>query len=347
MTSCRMTVFLRSLPLMLGAMALSQPAIPIAEAVDQHAVKAALTTGGVHLADLQNSDGGWFFTAVAPDCGAGPNVSCPDIFGVTALGLLDAFHKTRVPEVLTAAKNAGNALKAKQVAGPVCDRTSATSADEPTTSDVIFLLQLSQFTGDQSYRQAATVWFNCVLSDFPIAANRANERINRRIGLGAWDAAFDIRAALRIGTGTLRTYALAELNQVFARQGDWDVHDPHCSGCEIRSKANLLKAMTDVRNATSLIHNKVTEYLNAVLAAQDANGSWGPGDTQLTAYAILGLQTYAGSTATVKQAVNKGVTFLLSKQIPSLSGGFDDGSAEDNTEIDGEVLQALRAAYDL
>ena len=339
----------RRVTVLFVAVTLALLAVVGAEAADP--IKASLISGGNNLAGLQNSDGGWFFVVGDTDCGAGPGVSCPNTFGVTALGLVDAYRITKKSLLKTKALETGDALKAKFAAGPACDGNPSTDADRPFTVDVTFLVELSKIAADASYKQTGVAWFGCVVSDFPVAADRANNRIDRRISqgldnLGAWDAALDVRAALEVGAR--KPYALAELKQVFARQSDWDKNTiSGCVGCEVLSKANLLKSMATVKSATTQIRAKIAEYQSAVLAAQQSDGSWF-GDTQITAYTILGLEPYKFSgTLAQKQAINDaidaGVVFLLGQQ--SGSGGYDSGFSEENTEVDGEVLQALSAAH--
>jgi hypothetical protein len=319
---------------------LSLLAAPVAEAADP--IKAALLQGSLRLGALQNHDGGWFFLAGDSDCGAGIGASCPNTLGETALGLVAAYRITRDQATRAYAVLTGEGLKDRYTAAAPCD----TPEDRPFTADVEFLVELTKIAGDQSYRKIGKAWFTCITDAFPAASARADERIDQGIhNLGAWDAAFDIRAAWVEGS---RAYALAELQQVFARQADWDVQDPDCPGCEILGKANLLKAMAPVKSRSAEIKLKVAEYLAALLDAQSADGSWF-GDTQITAYAVLGLRPYktSGPTATkqrVKAAIDAAVGFLLFSQ-KNADGGYDDGFGHEVTEIDGEVLQALAAVH--
>ena len=314
-------------------------------------IKDALNLGGTHLKNQQNGDGGWFFEVDDPDCGLGAGVSCPNTFGVTAMGLLEAFRITKNAQVKAAAVETGDALVDKQAVAPTCDSDPGTGGDRPFTTDVRFLAELSKTTGKAVYKNAGKAWFACVVADFPNAANRADNRIDGRIAqglnnLGAWDAANDIAAAVAIGNN--KPYAIAELKRVIIRRNDWDVNDPDCQGCELLAKGWLLGA-----GATLKADGTIKTWLNAwrddLLLAQEGNGSWNGGDTQTTAYVILGLTANAqgpnaAATQAIKQAITAGVTFLLSQQNPD--GGFDVGGAfPENTEVNSEALQALKAAH--
>jgi len=320
--------------------------VPTVSAQNNHGdVREALQTGGDRLVGLQNSDGGWFFTVGDATCGLGAGVSCPNTFGVTALGLAASYHVTHDPDHLAAVLNTADALVEKQTAAPACDGNPATSADRPFTVDVSFLLnKIGGIPGQEkkTYRTVARAWFACVIADFPSGADRADNRINNRIGqglnnLGAWDASLDVRAGIAVGE---REYALAEAQQIVARQTDWDVFDPDCPGCELLSKGLFLDATEKLKNDAA-IRNAREEFIQDLLAAQNPNGSW-MGDTQVTAYVVMGLMSVHQNKPT-KSAVDRAVAFLLSMQ--NTNGGFNVGlgDATEVTEVDSEVLQALSA----
>ncbi len=321
--------------------------VPTVSAQNNHGeVRDALQTGGDRLVDLQNADGGWFFTVGDATCGLGAAVSCPNTFGVTALGLAASYHVTHDPDHLAAVLNTADALVEKQTAAPACDGNPATSADRPFTVDVSFLLnKIGGIPGQEkkTYRTVARAWFACVIADFPSGADRADNRINNRIAqgytnLGAWDASLDVRAGIAVGE---REYALAEAQQIVARQAEWDVDDLDCPGCELLSKGLFLDATENLQNDAA-IRNAREEFIQDLLDAQNSSdGSW-RGDTQVTAYVVMGLMSVPQNKPT-QSAVDRAVAFLLSMQ--NTNGGFNVGlgDATEVTEVDSEVLQALSA----
>ena len=138
-------------------------------------VRAAIAKGADRLVSLQNADGGWFFTVGDLDCGYGAGVSCPNTFGVTALGLAVAWQTTHDADHLAAAAAAADALVAKHGAAPACDGNPATSADRPYTVDSSFLTDISHLgkvgqildpATRKNYRNVAKAWFACVMADF-------------------------------------------------------------------------------------------------------------------------------------------------------------------------------------
>jgi hypothetical protein len=339
---------------LLAVAALSFLAAPPAEAVDP--IKNALAAGGNRLKNLQNGDGGWFFDVGDTDCGSNVwpgGVSCKNTYGVTAMGLLEAFRVTKNAQLKAAALETGDALVDAHATSPGCDGVPGTGGDRPFTTDVTFLAELTKTTTKAVYKNAAKAWFACVTLDFPSAADRADNRIDGRhaqglTNLGAWDAANDIRAAVALGQ---RPYAVAEMKRVIQRRTFWDVDDPDCSGCEILSKGWLLGA-----GATLKTDGTIKTWLNAwrddLLDAQEADGSWNDGDTQTTAYVVIGLAANptgpnAAATAAITDAIADGVAFLIARQVAQGNGGFevvDGGGFPENTEVDSEALQALKAA---
>lgn len=319
---------------------------PVAWGEEGHrgTIRDAMQAGGDRLVGLQNTDGGWFFTVGDTSCGLGAGVSCPNTFGVTALGLSASFDATRDPDHLAAALRTADALVAKHAAAPPCDGDPMTSADRPFTVDVSFLLDGigKKHGGTQGsiYRDTARAWFACVTADFPSGASRADNRIDGRIAqglnnLGAWDASLDVRAGIAVGEPA---YALEEARQIIARQADWDVADANCPGCELLSKGLFLAATRELAHFGD-IRAAREQWRNDLLGAQLPDGSW-VGDTQITAYVSMGLAAIPegeGVEATVRRAVE----FLLSMQ--KAEGGFavGVGFGDEVTEVDGEVLQAL------
>jgi len=327
-------------------------AAPVTPAVADppHPIRAAIDAGADRLVDIQNPDGGWEWVVGLSLCGG----SCPNLFGVTALGLVDAYRVTHDGDHLAAAALAADALIAKHAAGPACDTNPGTDADRPYTVDTSFLTDISHLgkvgsivgpAGKKNYRKIAKAWFACVMADFPTGAARADNRIDGRIAqglnsLGAWDASLDIRAAMDVHQ---RDYALAEALQVIARASDWNVVDLDCPGCENLSKGLFLAATHELQGDLT-VRNARNAWKGQLLLAQSPDGSWG-GDTQATAYIVMGLAETSDSKPT-KKAIKAAVGFLLAQQ--NSFGGFNS-SATDPTEygeVDGEVLQALFAAAD-
>ena len=135
-----------------------------------------------------------------------------------------------------------------------------------------------KITATPEYRTLATQRFACVMQDFPIAADRADNRINNRIAqglpnLGEWDAGLDYEAALALGVPASNGYAKDEMLQVIARQPDWDVADTDCPDCETLGKGLLLRAAWGNRGASATIKGAITTW--------SADRPWQPGPRRL------------------------------------------------------------------
>src|SRR5471030_3303065 len=130
------------------------------------AVDAALVAGGARLGSLQRADGGWYLLpADTTDANCVPNtgfmLSCPNLFGIDGLGLIEAYRHHPSPALLAEAVNAGNAL--------VAIFNAQNPLARPYTQDVEFLGALAQTAGNATYMTVATNWFAVVVAEFPSA----------------------------------------------------------------------------------------------------------------------------------------------------------------------------------
>lgn len=328
-------------------------------------VGAALSFGANRLVLLQHADGGWFFGANDTDCGAGPGVSCPNTFGVTALGLLDAFNHTGNIALRNAAIVTGDALVAKF--------GGQNPKQRPFTFDVEFLIELSRTTGNMVYRDTANQWFSVITSNFPNPADRVDAILAGRESqglrtLGAWDVAELIVAAK--DTSNL-AYAAGAANRIIQREADiaenavtlsgWkDTNPAHrfdqCpnpNGCgqpgngfsfdlTLLAEGALLRALHDVPGFVA----KRDEYRSFLLSQQDPEGSWDLRDSQITSYVVRGLSSIGGTD--VDTALAKAGCFFLTNQLTN--GGWPafvdpSGNGGENVEVNSEVMQALAVFF--
>ncbi|HEV3215164.1 MAG TPA: Ig-like domain repeat protein [Vicinamibacterales bacterium] len=314
--------------------------------VDAPTVVQTLTTGGSRLRSLQNPDGGWFFEAGLTSCVAGstPNVSCVNITGVTALGMLGAYTETRDPAVLAALTAAGNAIVKRY-------NSSLPSPPIPYNQDIEFLAWLSQLTSTPSYLTTATAWFQVGVTQYPIAENRVAAIMTARNNQGlrslvAWDAASLIRAAKAVGN-TL--YASGIATSVLNHEADWKDENPasplpgniYSYYLTILGEGSLLWAEHDLPGFSA----PISEYTNFLLGSQDAVGSW-DGDMQVSAYVTVGLAAVGG--AKTNSALQSVAAFFIENQLPD--GGwvaYADGSGNpvENVEINGEVARAMATFF--
>ncbi len=320
---------LRPAAVSIGSNALGSPHVinlsGTAFVVDEATVAQAIALGGSRLQQLQQANGGWFFSVGQTNCGLGEGVSCPNLIGVTALGLVTAFERNPAQtSLLDAAVAAGQRLLAVKATVPT---------PLPFSQDLEFLIALSDATADPQYAAAAADWFNIVKVAFPDAAARVDYGLAARGTLSGWDIASLIRSAKAGGDGD---YARAAATRIFEREADWSGTNPTHA---LLGKGSLLWAVHDLGGFDA----KLAEYRDFILNAQDGAGTWGGGNLQATAYAVMGLAAYGG--AGTDAAIQAAVGVFLDSQLPTNGWPFSAGSANEYSTVDAEVLRAVATLY--
>ena len=113
--------------------------------INEAVVTQAVATGSARVQALQRADGGWFFKVGDTDCRAGAGVSCPNIVGMTGLGLLAGFVRTGDASLLTSATAAGDFLVARYNAALL-----QVPQGLPFAQDVEFLIELGAAIGQRA-----------------------------------------------------------------------------------------------------------------------------------------------------------------------------------------------------
>lgn len=321
--------------------------------VDAPTVTTTVVSGAPRLQQLQNSDGGWFFGVTDTCCDRGPGLSCSNLTGTTALGLLSAYARNGSLGILNDAIQAGQLLKSIHDANP---------GGQPKTQDLEFLVALTAATSDPQYQLLATSWFANLTTQFPNPADRADAEFTRRGGqnvftLAVWDVASIIRMAKAAGDVA---YATGLANRVIAREGEWkDQNIAHrwdqCAnpaGCgpignnqrafdyTLLGMGSMLWAIHDLTGFTSTI----SSYRSWLLSQQDAAGSWDAGNLQITAYAALGLGQSGGAPTPIQNAV----AFFIERQLANNGWPFSyvNGVAGGEfSPVDSEVMRAMDLLY--
>lgn len=309
-----------------GATTTSAPiTITVTPTVPEPAVVQAIALGGSRLQQLQQANGGWFFSVSQTNCGLGEGVACPNLIGVTALGLLTAYERNPADTTLLAsAVAAGQRLLAVKATVPT---------PMPFSQDLEFLIALSHASADPQYAAAAAGWFAVVKQAFPDAAARVDHGLATRGTLSGWDMASLIRSAKAGGDGD---YARAAATRIFEREAEWAATNPTH---ELLGKGSLLWAVHDLGGFDA----KLTEYGNFLLDQQDDEGTWDGGDLQATAYAVMGLAAYGG--AGTDAAIDAAVAELIANQLPTNGWPFSAGGANEYSTVDAEVLRAIATLY--
>lgn len=341
--------------------------------VDEATVNQTIGTGGDNVRLLQNpGDGGWFWLVGDATICAG--VSCPNTFGVNALGLLTAYARSGSSDplhpLLVAAKKAGDAVVARYSAAALRPDPKPL----PNSQELEFLIALAQVTGDAAYSTAAQAWFQFVLAQYPNAADRVDALLAKRSADGyrtvaAWDVASLIRNAKAAGNPD---YAQAAAVRIREREADillagggvlpgwkdtniahrWDAcpSAPYCGPADnpfaydhtLLAEGSLLWAFHDLPGFDA----QIDEYRNYLLSRQDAQGSWDVGDAQIASYVAMGLAAVGG--AGTEAAIRSAVAFFIANQLPS--GGWPSFvmpgyTGAEYPEVDAEVVRAVATLY--
>ena len=321
---------------------------------DDPTLTSLLVSGSTRLQQLQNADGGWYFRATDTSCDLGAGVSCPNIIGVSGLGLISAYERSGDLSILQDAVAAGQLMIANHDANP---------SQRPFSQDLEFLVALSDASGDPSYAATATTWFGTITAQHPVPADRvdyyfAGRNADGVLTLAVWDIASTIRAAKAAGN---IAYATGLADRIVAREADWkDLNPLHrwdqCgdpAGCgpagnkhafdyTLLGMGSMLWAIHDLPGFAA----KITEYRTFLIAQQDAAGSWDVGDLQITSYVALGLGAVGGTGTTA--AIQSAVSFFLAHQLPNGGWPFSFVNGVNGNEyamVDSEVMRAIATLY--
>ena len=296
---------------------------------DDKKSSSALTTAITKAADnlmarqqtLANGDAGSGTMPCAWEWDLGSGKAYANTQSPAARGLLAAYGATGKKKYLNGARCAADQLVA---------RLDATTK-RPYSEDVLFLMGMSEATGDSSYARRAVAYHKRTRRDFT-AVQLTDYYISTRQSLAGWGVASQIDAALAVEQ---EDYAQAVAERLVQQRTNWE--GVLFSGWDYSpfSRAALVGSLKDLEGKT--IKKYRDEIRQSTLSAQGTDGSWGDADVQFTAFALAGLAS-APKSSLVRDGIAAGVKYVLTTQ--SASGAFIDTYGE-NTEVNGEVLSAL------
>ena len=279
--------------------------------------------------------------------------SSPNLYGVTAIGLLDAYLKTANPTYLTAAENAANELMIGNIsawgtyAPPY--RLGYTAGVWGYSFDYDFLMQLYAVTSNSSYAtyaSAAWAWQKANIPRFTNAGTLWDYYASSgSYGEAAWMASDWGLAAYGMGD-TAFARAMADLVDGNIFNIALPMVEPYLSTNYTNDIVNMgmgeaLKFLATVEYPATYTTDMA--YLGGNLTSnQLPDGSWnfnsttiGAGDVQTTAYCVLGL---LGAEEGV--VARQGADWLVNNQTTLNNGGWPEDPNE-YSEIDSEAMQAL------
>lgn len=316
--------------------------------------------GGVGDQDLE--DGGWDWALMPFTHSA--NASSLNLYGVTALGLMESYLLDPKPEYFIAMKDAADFIVAS---GPTMIRSGP---------DVSFLLRFAALDDcpDPAYYQAGAqaIW-DRQITTYGTMANLAAYIRDSRAGsypngiipwdISAWVAsAMDMHAAFP-GMGydlQADTIAMVIYQDSFnAAPGYFDpyginqvydpVNDPVESWWYVLGVQGLIRSFA--LSGEALFTAEIPGLVQLLLDSQNASGGFSDGyggndvSWQATAYTLETLANYVTMTPAVAQAIYDGAVWLAATQAPE--GGWVYSSGNHYPEIGAENTRGLAAAFPL
>ena len=308
----------------------------------------AITNAANRLIALQSpTDYGWDWI-VTGESSHSVNASATNLYGVTAIGLLDAYQATKNSSYLTAAENTANFMMENTSAGGFW--YGHDGYHWGYSFDYSFLMQLSAVTTNPSYKNyalAAWAWQKANIARYADGNQSMlwNHYVNHWVGTGyygmaAWQASDWGLQALEMGNTLWAQHMAAVLD---ANMSNIAIpNSPQYLSNYTNDDVNL--GMGETLNFLATIGGYSTDVntLRTLLETnQLSDGSWDfnstapPGDAQTTAYCVMGLYAAGARTYALK-----GANWLLSQQQPN-GGVLETNPTDEYSEIDSEGVAAM------
>ena len=317
------------------SLVMAMPAVAIDGTVP-HRVEAITLTAD-RLVDLQGTDGGWDWVVTGLTVHSEVYPSPSNLFGVTALGLINAYQVNAGETYYDATLKTADHLKTLSRA--------INSSVRFQTFDYRFLVEFSALSGDTSYVAHALSEWNWVKANVASFYADGNQETIYNFwatsggaspGFAAWQASDAGLAALAMGDESWAENMVAVLAPHLTEITNTDIY-------RFIGWGHTLEFLNAVDPVT--YNTQITSLISNLTGSQNADGSWGNGEnaegySQDVAYAIMGL--VAVGEGSVAQA---GADWLVTNQgYNSIEGGWNNSTNnEEYSESDSEALQALVA----
>jgi hypothetical protein len=253
------------------------------------------------------------------------NPSAGNIYGVTALELLDAYRLTRSATYFAAAKTVADYL------------VSLGSARYHYNFDLEFLIEFAEISGDTSYKNFASdvwTWIKANRPEFADGVTLYNWYYNTRYpnshGGAVWGTGDWAIAALKLGD----TAWAVDMANVIADNYTKIVLGTDPYGYEYVGWGKALKAFHAVNPAA--FANEIADIVSILTPLQQADGSF-TGWVQDEAYVIMGLV----SVGEISMA-EKAAEWLVENQgYDTIVGGWKLPDGKEYSEVTSEAGQAI------
>ena len=307
----------------------------------------AIVNSANRLVALQSpTDYGWDWIVTSETADSG-SASPSNIYGVTCLGLIDAYELTGNAAYLTAAENAANFMVANNTPSTGGFWYGHDGYGFAYSSDYIFLMSLSTVSGISSYKTyalASWAWQKANIDRYAdgnqsiLWSHYADEWIGTGMyGAGAWGTSDWGLAALAMGDTVWAQDMAAVIDANMTNiAGNTNTNDYADMG-----KGLTLEFLATLNSVTYA--SDIASLKTALEGSQFSDGSWGygspPGDAQTTAYVVMGL--WAAGDFKIAET---GADWLVANQGTNgaLTGGWWE-YPDEISEVDSEGLQATFA----
>lgn len=326
------------LAMVIGLSMLAVPAAADGPADYDAAVKKAAD----RLVALQGTDSGWDWIVTGLTEHSG-DPSASNMFGVTALGLIDAYQVTGASSYLTAAGSVADMME-----GYGTDYAAFKAAGLGHSWDLRFLEAYAEETDDTSYSNFAEAYWDWVKArEEPNVYDDGSQEDFYQFYIGypvspgyaIWDCADYGLAALAMGD---TTWASAMAVVVNSHLGEIEGTDEY----RFIGWGHALEFLSAVDSTTYT--TEIASLITNLTYYQNPDGSWlgsaVQGTVQNTAYAVMGLAA-AGEGA----AARDGADWLVANQTITgdCIGGWTETDAEEYSQVDSEALQAIKSVLDI
>jgi len=324
------------LAMVIGLSMLAVPAAADGPADYDAAVKKAAD----RLVALQGTDGGWDWIVTGLTAHSGTYPSPANIFGVTALGLIDAYQVTGDEAYKTAAEVTADHLKGL---------SRATDPNVRIQSfDYRFLVEFSALSGDTSYKNHAVSEWNWVKENVASFYADGNQETIYTFwytsggdshGFAAWQAGPRGMAALAMDDTSWASNMAVVLAGHLADIAGTDE-------CRFIGRGHALEFLNAVDSTAYA--TEIADLISNLTGSQETDGSWlgsaYQGTVQNTAYAVMGLAA-AGEGAVARD----GADWLVANQTTTgdCIGGWTETDTEEYSEVDSEALQAIKSVLEI
>jgi hypothetical protein len=290
--------------------------------------------------------------------------SANNVYGVTALDLVDAYQKTGNSTYLKAAENTANYMMTQNATNWGEDMQIGLTNHFGYSSDYELLMELAAASGNSTFStfaKAAWAWQKAngldpyvgdptygmmIYADGNQSLLWDYEYYTGEPGVAAWQTADWGLVALLMGDTVWSAHMADVIHGNMTALTTETITGNSGNNYPVDGMGEALKFFATSPYASATYAADITAMVARLTAIQNHDGSWSQGDppaedAQSTAYAVMGLDAAHAWTA----ALN-GANWLISQQVQTglYAGGWLEPDSNEYSEVDSECMSALIAS---